>query len=164
MIYVIQTKPQLENILQHHLLQAGYLAVVAKEEQQYRKGGQWKTQTRIIMPGYVFIAMRSAITASDYYIIKKMPGYLRFLEATPLPLPLPQDEEDNVMWLWNGNSPLQVSKLAHGQDVKVVAGALVGREGQIVNINRRQRRCTILVKTHGVYHRINLSIKLLKPF
>lgn len=164
MIYVVQCFAGKEYDVKFNLERLGYKVIVPRKLLNLRKKGKWITLAEILMPGYVFLDYcfgSGKLSDHDYIKVKLQNHVIRFL-GTGYPEPLSDDEEHVIRWLANEGKPLEASGIEIGAKVRVICGPLVGREGEIVDINPRQRRCKIKVTTLDVTHEISLSIDIIR--
>lgn len=160
--YVLHVRTGCEPDVKRELIRQGYDAAVPVEAKQERRGGQWTMRERLLIPGYVFV--RAELTDTDYYIIRDIPGVIRFLTADGRPAILADNEAAYIQWLANGGETLQASDIyAAGTSVTVASGPLMGREGSIISISRRTRRATVEISFAGHRQIIKMAINILTP-
>ncbi|NCB52456.1 MAG: antiterminator LoaP [Clostridia bacterium] len=159
--YVLHVRTGAELSIKDELTRKTYKAAAPAEMRAERRNGQWQLQKRLLLPGYIFVNVD--LSDRDYYIIRDIPGVIRFL-GTACPEPIRRDEEDYILWLANEDAPLSPSRLLmEGGRARVLSGPLRGREGTIVRINRRQRRAVLAITMAGYPKEISLSVDILKP-
>lgn len=69
-------------------------ALAPAEEMPVRRGGVWKIQLRLYLPGYVFVAQPT--TNEQYYHIRALPGVIRFLGGSS-PQVVPQKQMELIL-------------------------------------------------------------------
>lgn len=141
--YVVQVRSGLEEDVRQRLADKGYAARIPRERRELRRRGAWREVNAILMPGYVFLGVKE-LRDSDYHRIRHIPGVLRLLgEPTPI------SEAEAAFWrLESTGAALEPSTLAldaAGRPV-VLSGPLLGREADIVWVNRRHRRAGVRVR------------------
>ncbi len=126
-----------------------------------RKNGKWKIVIKNVFPGYVFI--RAEMSAELYYKLTGIPSVIRILGANG-PHPVPPDEMQTILWLTNDGDVLDISEvtMTEGSKIKVIAGPLVGLEGNIVKIDARRHRAKVQLVLMGEQRIVELGINLLK--
>ena len=77
MWYVLQVSTGKEMAVRGTLTNNRVLAYVPRENRLIRKGGGWSQKEYTLFPGYVFLNLD--YTAENYYMVKAIPGVLRFL-------------------------------------------------------------------------------------
>ena len=77
MWYVLQVSTGKEMAVTSTLSNNRVLAYTPRENRLIRKGGGWSQKEYILFPGYVFLNLD--YTAENYYMVKAIPGVLRFL-------------------------------------------------------------------------------------
>ena len=166
MIYVLQVTPQKEQDAKDGLSRVGYKNIYIPEElRQLRRRGKWIEEKRKLFSGYVFLDLKEEMRPVDYFYIKRLDYVIRLLglvKHNALPLPLPPEEAELILWCANSDNPIEPSTAEVGQEIRIVSGILKGKEGSIKKINRRQRRCTIEIKTLDITHTVDLSLNFVK--
>lgn len=158
MIYVAQIMTGTEDAARMELRRDGFTALVPEKQMYIRRGGVWHTETRVVFPGYIFIGCGD-LSAADYHLIKKCPGYIRLL-GVPVPQPIPAAEAEYIRFLSNGENPIEASKAYITLDgqLEIISGSLKAFEDNIIWYSRRQRRAEVETKIAGVTHRITFAV------
>lgn len=151
MIYVLHVRTGHETDVKWALGELGHTAILPAEERIERRGGQWRSVIKTLMPGYIFVML--SLTDQAYYAIRAIPHVLRFLGGGS-PVPLPPDEEAFVMFLHNGGKPLQPSIITGAG----ISGPLAHESIKIIKLQKRQRRARAVVNILGEPREITLSI------
>ena len=149
----VMTGAELE--AQRQLKEAGIDAIVMQEVACIRRGGQWKEEVRIWMPGYVFLLMN--YSPAKYYTIKAVSGYIGLLPKHGNPMPLPPKD---VLWLLSLCSEVLVPSVVDfsGMLPVVLSGPLKDLEQYIVKYDRHRRRVLLDMSVLGTPKKIALSI------
>lgn len=150
--YVLYVLTGCELEVQRQLQGKGYTVKVLREAVLLRKGGVWREQTRVLLPGYVFVQIDYGSDVN--YVMKAITGVIRLLpREAPQPLP-PRD----VAWLMSSEM-LTFSKVGFsGENPSVVDGPLKNLERYITKFNRRRRRAQLRIPVLGESKDITLSI------
>lgn len=154
-MYVLQVKQGFEKAAAAALKEKGYAAFCPLQEIYIRHGGQWHNKLKLVFTQYVFV--ECDLTDETYYKIKSVCGVVRFLGCGK-PEALQEDEKMHIMWLYNDDKPLEVSKVYKtiAGDIMVLSGPL--RDYPIDDLNLRQRKARINIPFCGKDHRITLPV------
>lgn len=103
---------------------------------QRKVRGEWEPIERNLLPGYVIAVTRNVDALAQ--ILRMMPGFARLLTIGETFVPLREDERKWIeSYTKEGEHVLPMSMAyKDGDHVVVTSGPLVGREWQIVRINR----------------------------
>ena len=153
-MFVVQVKPMTELKAQNYLIRKGFKAFVPMNEIYERFAGKWRTATKILFPGYVFIDI-AELSADDYYKALNCDWVLRLLGQKGRPEKL-QPKEIVFMRLWQNGGPRLV-KLE--TDVIGDTYTLAGIKLKAVEINKRARRGTFEIELAGEIHQVTLSCR-----
>lgn len=155
--YVLQVHTLRELEVRDDLKALGYQAAVPREMTIERHGGVWRERERLFFPGYVFIELR--MTDTDYHRIHGVDHVLRILGQ---PTPLDADEALYIEMLSITDAPLNPSRgVLDGDRLRIVSGPLIGKEGWIIRLDKRQRRARVRVHILNRIHDINMSLIIL---
>ncbi len=160
MLYVIQVRTGEEKEVAQKLGEYGIKALVPKEKRIIRSGGAWKYKEYILFTGYVFLKME--YNADNYYLIKKIPGVIRFLGGGS-PLRLSYLEEEWVLSLTGkDNAPIEPTIVRKTEDekIEIVSGVLKRFEGRITEYNPRQHKAAFEITICNEKKEVQLSIML----
>lgn len=159
MWYVIQVKTNEEKSVAEKLQERGLKAVVPLENRPIRKGGAWTTQEYVLFPGYIFLNI--TYNADNYYLVKGMPGVIRFLGDTRYPSTLSYLEAEWIIALTGGGKPIEPALVQEidGQLV-IVDGILKRFEGQIQKIDKRSRKVMVKITICNEEKEVQLGIRL----
>ncbi len=160
MFYVIQVETgrelQIAGILREH----GIKALVPLESRSIRSGGTWTRREYVLFTGYIFLDME--YSASNYYLVRKIPGVLRFLGDSRNPSRLSYLEAEWISTLTGkDNAPIEPTIVRKaGDGYQVVSGILERFENRIIKYDKRQRRATFEITLCGEKKEVQLSIIL----
>lgn len=128
-----------------------FRVVVPTEEEVEIKGGQRRTVTRKIYPGYVLVDM--VLTDDTWYVVRNTPGVTGFVGGTGTkPVPLSESELRYIL-----KSPAKGEEakpktrinFAAGQTVKVIDGPFAEFIGTVSEIHPERNKVTVLVSFFG---------------
>lgn len=145
MIYVIQTKPNMEDCLMRHLNHIGINAYCPSEKLIVRRKGRWFENEKKIFSGYVFID--SEYSAELHQKIRRLDGFLHFLGE---PSPLPDSESEQIKWLCNNGKPVTVSHYIETKcGILFIDGILSKANFTILKMYPRQKRVKVCVSVNS---------------
>lgn len=107
-------------------------------QQKKRFQGEWHIQERILFPGYVFL-----ITQNPEKLVnglKKVIGLTKLIGTGDEIVPLVQEEIDLLMKIGTDKQLVEMSSgIIENDRVQILAGPLMGMEGNIRRIDRHKR-------------------------
>lgn len=162
MWYVLQVKSGKEEAVASCLTDKKVLAYVPRENRLIRKNGNWGQKEYTLFPGYVFLNLD--YTAENYYMVKAIPGVVRFLGPDGLqPSTLTYLEAEWIKMLAGGGKPLEptTAQLTPEGEVRLTEGVLRNFVSRIVKIDKHSRRATVELTVCGEKKTIPLSFNLL---
>ena len=126
--------------------------VVPTEDEIEIKGGQRRTVTRKVYPGYVLVDM--VLTEDTWHAVRGTPGVTGFVGGTSTePVPLSESELRYILRAPTpaGEEPKPKTKInfAVGQSVKVVDGPFAEFIGTVSEIHPERNKVTVLVSFFG---------------
>jgi len=109
-----------------------------------RRGGKTREELAAIFPGYVFIES-DELTAQDYWAIRRVPGFFRFLKSNHNVQPLSEQDQRLLVHFLSFGEIVDKSKVAfdENQRIEVLEGPLKGLEGRIVKVDKRKGRAKV---------------------
>lgn len=121
-----------------------------------RRRGAWREEERLLLPSYVFAGLD--YTAATYHQAVAIPGVIRWLGmASGAPQAL--TEAEVLRWGLDSPSTMRPSTvLFEGGRWCVVDGPLLRFVGEIVKMDRRQRRATVVTRLGGSEQTIRFGI------
>ena len=124
-----------------------------------RHRGILREVVRILFPSYVFVKMK--LDEKNYYAARGIPGVFNFL-GTTRPAAVPDNQMANVL-RWCGDKELiGLSRVEIGKEIKVIAGPLLGMEGQIIRIDKRKGRAKVRVDLFREAKVIDLGVEFIQ--
>ena len=123
---------------------------------QIRRNGQWREETRLLIPGYVFVS--AEYTPTLYHLLAPIAGVVRWLgleDGRPQAL----STNEMVRWGLDTGKDIGLSTVAFFPGGwRVLDGPLREFEKQIVQMDRRQRRATVRTEILGHTRRLRFGI------
>lgn len=137
-----------------------YKFIVPTRELKERKDGKWRSVKRKLFPGYVLI--KGIMNIEIYYKLKKINGIIKLLSSEGEALTVEESELRILKILIdNGDNNIGISSLYKENDsVKIVAGPLMGLEGQIIKIDYRKGRAKVSLRFMNEERVVELGIEV----
>jgi transcription termination/antitermination protein NusG len=166
--YAIHTYSGYENKVKTHLeariIQMGvkeriFRVVVPMEDEIEIKGGQRRTVTRKVFPGYVLVDM--VLDPETWHVVRNTPGVTGFVGGTSTePVPLQEHEiryilktpvktADGATEAAPAAKPKPKINFVVGQSVKVIDGPFAEFIGTVHEIHPERNKVTVLVSFFG---------------
>ncbi|WIG58861.1 MAG: Transcription antitermination protein NusG [Ktedonobacterales bacterium] len=129
-----------------------FRVVVPTEDEIEIKGGQRRTVTRKVYPGYVLIDM--ILTADTWHAVRGTPGVTGFIGGTSTePVPLSESELRYILRAPTETGeevkPKTKINFTVGQSVKVIDGPFAEFIGTVNEIHPERNKVTVLVSFFG---------------
>lgn len=122
--------------------------------------GEWKTQRKVLFPGYVFLD--SDKLTQLYMDLKQVSGLTKLLKTGDEVIPLSKEE---VGFLQNFGGAEQVVVMSEGvienSKVRVISGPLVGKEGFIKRIDRHKRKAFLEMEMFGRVQKVQVGLEII---
>lgn len=137
-----------------------YQFIVPTRELRERKDGKWHLVKRKLFPGYVLI--KGLMNIDIYYKLKKINGIIKLLSSEGEVLTVDESELRVLKILIdNDDNNIGVSSLYKENDgVRIVAGPLMGLEGQIIKIDYRKGRAKVSLRFMNEERVVELGIEV----
>ena len=150
-------KEKIEYALQDTTLKA----VVPKRCIMERKDGRWHEKIKPLFPGYILL--QGAIATPEYYLLKSVPGIIRFLKDNKDFYTICPEEIEVINHLMCNGDLIGIST-AYQQDDKIiiVEGPLLGKEGLIIAVDQRKGRARVKLSLLGDERTVDLSLRVIK--
>lgn len=150
--YENKVKTHLEaRIISMNLKDAIFQVVVPTEEEIEIRGGQRRTVTRKVYPGYVLVDM--VLNEETWHAVRGTPGVTGFVGGTGIDAPpVPESE---LRYILRAKVPAGEAKpkakinFAVGQSVKVIDGPFTEFIGTVSEIHPDRNKVTVLVSFFG---------------
>ncbi len=120
--------------------------VVPTEEEIEVRGGQRRTLTKRMLPGYVLIQM--TVTDQSWDIVRNTPGVTGFVGSGNKPVPLLEEEVNQILQQTEEVPKVKVG-FRKGQSVRVTGGPFVDFVGVVDDINIEKGKVKVLLSLFG---------------
>ena len=121
--------------------------IVPTEDEIEVRGGQRRTVTKKILPGYLIIQMK--MSDQSWGIVRNTPGVTGFVGSGNKPVPLQEDEIDRIIKQMAAEAPKVKVGLRKGQGVRVTDGPFVDFVGVVDDIKPDRGKVTVLLSLFG---------------
>jgi transcriptional antiterminator NusG len=137
-----------------------YQFIVPTRELRERKDGKWHSVKRRLFPGYVLV--KGIMSIETYYKFKTIPGIIKLLSGEEEFLTVDEKELKVLKILIdNDDNNIGISTLYKENDViKIIAGPLMGMEGQIVKVDFRKGRAKVSLSFMNEERIVELGIEV----
>lgn len=121
--------------------------------------GEWVTQKRVFLPGYLFVATEEIDELERQ--LRRVDGKAGFLGNDGGILPLSQEETDFLEGLGGKEQIIRMSEgVIEKSQLKVMAGPLRGKERMIRKIDRHKRRAYLEVPMFGGMQTVRAGLEV----
>lgn len=155
--YVLQVLTGGEIDVQAALEQTGYQTMVLFGTRLVRSRGRWIEETKLLMPGYVFVELE--LTGDAWHHLNSIPKVIRILSAGQTPSPLEAHETKWLRLLEAHAKSVSDIEFLDSHTYIVRSGALMLLQDNITGINRHKRRAQVMITVAGHKHRLALSFR-----
>ena len=121
--------------------------IVPTEDEIEVRGGQRRTVTKKILPGYLVIQMK--MSDQSWGIVRNTPGVTGFVGSGNKPIPLQEDEVDRILKQMAAEAPKVKVGLRKGQGVRVTDGPFIDFVGVVDDIKPDRGKVTVLLSLFG---------------
>jgi len=123
--------------------------VVPTEEQIEIKGGEKKTVTKKVFPGYILVEM--VMDDRTWRVIRETPGVTGFVSSgdPPRPVPLEDSEVENILDQMEAAAPRVRVGYATGETVKITDGPFLDFMGSVEEVNEDRGKVIVMVTFFG---------------
>lgn len=150
-----RVKDNLEHRIQNMDMQDKIFQVVVPTEDQIEiKGGQRKTVSRTIFPGYILVQM--TMDDQSWFVVRNTPGVTGFISAEdesennrPKPVPLEEQEVQVILRQIETDTPTQRIGFEKGQSVRITDGPFMDFMGTVDEISQERAKVKVLVSFFG---------------
>ena len=154
--YVLQVMSGRERDVCEALRRKGVRARAPAQRMEIRRRGQWQTEERLLLPGYVFVG--AGYSAVLFHIISPVPGVIRWLgleHGEPQAL----ETQEALRWRLDSTETLEPSRVLFRDGTwYVLSGPLAAFANDVVRMDRRQRRAWVLTRLGDQRQRIRFGI------
>ena len=121
--------------------------------------GEWKTQRKILFPGYVFLDSRQVVRL--YSNLQQVSGLTKLLKTGDEVVPLTKEEVHFLKTFGGEEQIVAVSEgIIENSKVIVMSGPLMGKEGYIKRIDRHKRRAFLEMPMLGQRQKIRVGLEI----
>jgi transcription antitermination factor NusG len=151
----LRTRSHHENIVESSLQQKRIEAYLPKLKVVRKSQGRKRASEMPLFPGYLFVRPR----ADQYQGMRYIRGSCGLvLAADRKPATMPEKDVEAVRVLVDSGADLTVDAgLVTGQRVKIIAGPMMGVEGELVRVNNQQLSLVINVDLVGGSVRVEVD-------
>lgn len=127
----------------HEILQV----VIPTEDEIEVRGGQRRTITKKILPGYVLVQMK--LSDQSWGVVRNTPGATGFVGSGGKPTPLQKDEIDKILKQMLAAAPKVRVGFRRGESVRVTDGPFIDFVGVVDDINTEKGKVKVLLSLFG---------------
>jgi transcription antitermination factor NusG len=152
--YVLRTRSHHETIVENSLKQKCINVFLPRRKVVRRSRSRTRVLNMALFPGYVFVQPRIDQYQSMHYI----PGSCGLVCSGDTPAAVPESQLDAVKILIQSEAMLSVNpQLFAGQKVEVVAGPLMGVQGELIRIKQQQR---LVINAHLLNSSVSVEVDM----
>lgn len=122
-------------------------AVVPTEDEIEVRGGQKKTVSRKILPGYILVQMK--MSDRSWRIVRNTPGVTGFVGSGDRPTPLKEEEVNQILRQMEAEAPKLKVSFREGQSVRVTDGPFADFIGVVDSLNTEKGKVRVLLSLFG---------------
>nr|DAL36230.1 MAG TPA_asm: hypothetical protein [Caudoviricetes sp.] len=155
--YVLQVLTGRERDVCEALRRKGVRARAPAQRMDIRRRGQWQTEERLLLPGYVFVG--AEYTAALFHVVSPVSGVIRWL-GLHCGEPQALDTRETLRWRLDIEETLEPSRVLFHADGTwhVLDGPLAAFAGCPVRMERRKRRSYVTAELGGVARRVRFGV------
>ena len=129
-----------------------------------RRRGKTREELAAIFPGYVFVETEE-LSAEDYWAIRRIPGFFRFLKSNHNVQPLSGSDERILIHFLSFGEIVDKSKVTFGKDarIEVLEGPLKGLEGHVVKVDKRKGRAKVKLDMYDESFLVDFGFEAIQP-
>ncbi len=133
------------------------LQVLIPTEQEVRtKGGEKKTVTRKVFPGYVLVEMM--LDDETWTLVRTTPGVTGFVESGGKPVPLTPEEVEEIQRSILESKERPRIAFSPGDTVRVIEGAFADFTGKVEQVEPERSKVKILINIFGRETPVELEV------
>jgi transcriptional antiterminator NusG len=131
------------------LAETGARLLWPRRSLRIRRAGTWRESVAPIFPSYVFL-QSDAIDPDMYAILKRTPGFVRFLPSNEAFAPLESKDQALLSHFLSFGEIVQKSSAFFDENkrIRVISGPLKNLEGLIVRVDRRKGRARVKLEIY----------------
>ena len=152
--YVLQVMTGREREVCEALRRKGVKARAPAQRMEIRRRGQWQTEERLLLPGYVFVGVD--YSAALFHVVSPVYGVIRWL-GLHCGEPQALDAREALRWRLDSEETLKPSRVLFHEDGTwhVLDGPLAAFEGCPV---RMERRAYVTAELGGIARRVRFGV------
>lgn len=128
-------------------------------EEVHRYRGEWVTEKRVFLPGYLFVATEEIDELEKQ--LRRIEGKAEFLGNREEIFPLTREETDFLNSLGGEEQIIRMSEgVIEKSRLKVMSGPLRGKEGLIRKIDRHKRRAYLEAPIFGEMQMVRVGLEV----
>ena len=128
-------------------------------EARRKSAGEWKTEQKILFPGYVFTVTECA--EELFLALKKIDGLTKLLGVGNDMVPISPEEEKMLRRLSGEDHVMEMSEgIMEGTRVIVRSGPLMGQEGYIKKVDRHKRKAWLELPLFGRLQTVEVGLEI----
>jgi transcriptional antiterminator NusG len=124
-----------------------FQVVIPTEDEIEIRGGQRRTVTKKIFPGYVLVEMR--LDDESWHVVRNTPGITGFVGSGNKPTPLGEDEVKAILKQMEEGAPQVKVGFQKGENVRVVDGPFTDFIGTVDEIHMGKGKVKVLLSLFG---------------
>lgn len=124
-----------------------FQVLVPTEEEVEIKGGERRTNTRKMFPGYILVQME--LGGEAWSVVRNTPGVIGFVSSGGQPIPLSEEEVEHIMNRMNAPSPRVKTSFSEGDNVRIIDGPFADFIGTVDEINAEKGKVRLMVSFFG---------------
>ena len=124
-----------------------YELIIPTEEEIEVKGGQKRTITKKILPGYILVRMKMG--DQSWGLVRNTAGVTGFVSSGTTPVPLQQEEVGRIMKQMEAATPKVKVGLRKGQGIRVIDGPFMDFVGAVEEVNPDKGKVKVLLSLFG---------------
>lgn len=130
-------------------------------QQKKRFQGEWHIQERILFPGYVFLIAENPEKLVNG--LRKVIGLTKLIGTGDEIVPLVQEEIDLLMKIGTDKQLVEMSSgIIENDRVQILAGPLMGMEGNIRRIDRHKRTAYLEIEMFGRTVEMKVGLEIIR--
>lgn len=124
-----------------------FQVVIPTEEEIEVKGGQRRTVTKKVFPGYILVQMK--LDDESWNVVRNTPGVTGFVGSGNKPTPLSDAEVESILKQMKEGAPRVKIGFRKGDSVRVVDGPFTDFVGVVDEINEARGKVKVLLTLFG---------------
>ncbi len=124
-----------------------FQVVIPTEDEIEIRGGQRRTVTKKIFPGYVLVEMK--MSDESWHVVRNTPGVTGFVGGGNKPTPLAETEVRSILKQMQDGTPQVKVGFRKGESVRVVDGPFTDFIGIVDEINIGKGKVKVLLSLFG---------------